>query len=159
MANIALLNTSHEVVQFNTKSGVSELSTEAALFKGGAALASLKDMALDVAFSKAVSGRYRATCDILMVAFPTQHKAYSKLFKNAPWANKTEMASYLHAMELAEPGKSGEFNKKQQAARALLRAVRQIPAFRPADAGEVVADVAVERVDELAFPEIDAAAV
>ena len=127
---IALMATTREIVQFDTKTGVSEISTEAALFKGGAALVALKDLALDVAFSKAMHGRYRAVCDILAVAFPAQHKAFSKLFKNDPWANKTEMASYLHAMELAEPGKSGEWNKKQVAARTLMAALRKLPAFK-----------------------------
>lgn len=142
MSNIALITTSG-LVEFNTKAGARQISTEGALFKGGAALAALKDAALEVALSKAVAGRYRAACDILEAAFPGQHKAYTKLFKNAPWANKTEMASYLHAMELAEPGKSGEFNKKQQAARALMVAMRNLPAFvkAEAEAGEVVAIV------------------
>lgn len=146
MTQLSVIASATEVVAFNTAKGVQQISTEAALFKGGAALAALKDLALEVAFSKAAAGRYRAACDILAVAFPGQHKAYTKLFKNAPWANKTEMASYLHAMELAQPGKSGDWNKKQIAARTLLSAMRNLPAFKVAEAdtvaeatGEVVA--------------------
>jgi len=138
MSNIALFSQSGLVHFVDAKANAHELSGEAALFKGGAALAALKDCALDLALAKAHNGKYRAAAEILMVAFPSQHKAYTKLFKAQPWANKTEFASYLHAMELAEPGKSGEWNKKQIAARALLRALREVPAFAKTVEAEVV---------------------
>lgn len=128
MSNISLINASG-VTAFEVKGVRHELATEAALFKGGAALAAVKDDALDSAISKAANGKYRAAADILMVAFPSVHKAYSKLFKAQPWANKAEMASYLNAMENAEPGKSGEWNKKQVSARLLMRSLRSLPAF------------------------------
>jgi len=131
MSNITVFAQSN-LVQFNTKAGVSEISAEAALFKGGAALAALKDVALDLALAKAHNGKYRAAAEVLMVAFPGQHKAYAKLFKAQPWANKNEFASYLLAMEQAEPGKSGEWSKKQVSARALMAALRGIPAFTKA---------------------------
>lgn len=147
MNQLSVIQSASEVVVFNTAKGAQQISTEAALFKGGAALAALKDLALEVAFSKAAAGRYRAACDILAVAFPSQHKAYSKLFKNPAWANKTEMTSYIHAMELAEPGKSGEWNKKQIAARTLLAAMRNLPAFKTeATPANVVAEATGEAV-------------
>ena len=140
MSNAIQLFTQSGNVSFvDAKNNGHELSTEAALFKGGAAMAALKDMALDLALSKAVNGKYRAAAEIFMVAFPGQHKAYTKLFKAQPWANKAEFGSYLLAMEQAAPGKSGDFNKKQQAARALMSACRSIPAFVKASVeGDVI---------------------
>lgn len=137
MSQVTLFSQSG-LVEFNTKAGVSQLTGEAAMFKGGAALAALKDAALDLALTKAHNGKYRAAAEIFMVAFPSQHKAFEKLYKSNPWGNKTEFGSYLLAMELAEPGKSGEYNKKQQSARALMRAVRGLPAFARTEQGEVV---------------------
>lgn len=147
MTQLSVIQSASEVVDFNTSKGVQQISAEAALFKGGAALAALKDLALEVAFSKAAAGRYRAACDIFAVAFPVRHRDYVKLFKALPWANKTEMASYLHAMEGATPGKSGEWNKKQIAARTLLAAMRNLPAFRvEATPANVVAEATGEAV-------------
>lgn len=140
MSNIALFSQSGLVSFVDKKAVAHELTGEAALFKGGAALAALKDVAIDLALSKAHNGKYRAAAEILMVAFPSQHKAYTKLFKAEAWANKTEFASYLHAMELAEPGKSGQWNKKQVAARALMAALRGIPAFAKAPSEAVTVD-------------------
>lgn len=128
MSNISTINSSG-LTSFEVKGIEHEIATEAALFKGGAALAAVKDDALDSAISKAANGKYRAAADILMVAFPSVHKAYAKLFKAQPWANKAEMASYLNAMENAEPGKSGEWNKKQASARLMMRSLRSLPAF------------------------------
>jgi hypothetical protein len=136
-------NTGDRLVTFTSGKSEGTLSAEAALFKGGAALNALKDAALEVALSKAVNGRYRAACDILAVAFPSQDKAYSKLFKALPWSSKAEMGSYIRAMRLAEPGKSGEWNKKQVAARALLSCLEALPAFKvEAVEGEVVGETA-----------------
>jgi hypothetical protein len=136
MSNITVFTQSN-LVQFNTKAGVSEISAEAALFKGGAALAALKDVALDLALAKAHNGKYRAAAEILGVAFPSKHKAFTNLYKASPWANKAEMASYLSAMEGAEPGKSG-WSKKQLGARALMAALRGIPAFTKVVEAEVI---------------------
>lgn len=139
MSNIALFSQSGLVTFVDTKGNGHELTGEAALFKGGAALAALKDTALDLALAKAHNGKYRAAAEILAVAFPSTHKAFAKLYKAQPWVNKAEFSSYLLAMENAEPGKSGEWNKKQQAARALMRAIREIPAFAKAvDAADVI---------------------
>lgn len=129
MSNIATINASGVTNYYDAKGIQHELATEAALFKGGAALAAVKDDALDSALAKAANGKYRAAADILAVAFPSTHKKFTSLFKAAPWANKAEMASYIGAMENAEPGKSGEWNKKQCAARLLIRSLRSLPAF------------------------------
>jgi hypothetical protein len=133
MSNVALI-TQSGLVQFTDKKGAAhEITAEGALHRGGAALAALKDAALDLALSKAHNGKYRAAFDILSGAFPSQFKAYTKLFKATPWSNKTEFASFIGAMENAEPGKNG-WTKKQNEARHLLSALRGIPAFaRSAD--------------------------
>lgn len=133
MSNIALI-TQSGLVQFADKKGAAhEITAEGALFKGGAALAALKDAAMEIALAKAHNGKFRAAADVLTAAFPSQAKAYAKLFPAAPWANKTEFASFIGAMENAQPGKNG-WTKKQVEARALLAALRGIPAFaRAAD--------------------------
>lgn len=141
MSNVVLFSQSG-LVEFNTKQGAAQLTGEAALFKGGAALAALKDAAIDQAFTKAANGKFRSAAEIFAVAFPSTDKAFTKLYGATSWANKGTFASYLSAMERAEPGKSGTFNKKQEAARTLGRALRNLPAFKPepvvVEAGEVV---------------------
>jgi hypothetical protein len=126
---LSTINTSGTMFFVDSKGVQREMAIEAAIHKGGAALRQLKDDALDSALTKASNGKYRAAAEILEGAFPSVHKAYTKLFKAQPWANKAEMASYLMAMENAEPGKSGEFNTKQKAARQLMRSLRALPAF------------------------------
>ena len=116
------------LVAYSDKKGnTHELSAEGALFKGGAALASLKDKVLLTAVQKAANGKYRAAADILAAAFTSQSKAFDKLI-GTPWANKSMMASYLAALERAEPGKNG-FSKKQAEALDFIRALRTIPAL------------------------------
>lgn len=136
------------VISYNVKvgkdgTGVAELTTEAAIIKGGAALAAAKDLALETAFSKAVNGKYRAASEILSVAFPSQAKAFVKLHRVTPWASKQTMASYIEVMENAEPGKSGNWNAKQVLARALMGALRNLPTFHREYA---VVDVAATEV-------------
>lgn len=117
------------IVSFTDKKNVShELTFEAALHKGGAALTAVKDMALDMALSKAVNGKYRAAAEIIGGAFPATNKAYAKLFKALPWGNKQEFAAYLAVMERAEGGKNG-FTAKQVTARQLMSALRNLPAL------------------------------
>lgn len=139
MSDLALFVTDG-LVQFADKKGAAhEITPEGALFKGGRALAALKDAAMDLALAKAHNGKYRAAFDILAGAFPSQFKAYAKLFKATPWANKTEFACFIGAMENAEPGKNG-WTKKQNEARHLLAALRCIPAFARASDESVTVD-------------------
>lgn len=128
MSNISLI-TQSGLVAFADKKGVShEITAEGALHKGGNALAALKEASLDLALAKAHNGKYRAAFDIIADAFPSQYRAYCKLFKVEAWANKTEFTSFIGAMENAQPGKNG-WTKKQVTARSLLSAMRGIPAF------------------------------
>lgn len=131
MQEIAVFSTASTdtVVYMDKKERKFELSSEAALFKGGQALKALKDVALQVAGNKAASGRYRAAADILAVAFPKQHKAFVQFLNCEPWANATKFALFIEKCETAEPGKNG-WTAKQQSARALMQAMRQaIPAL------------------------------
>ena len=137
---IAVFNPASVVSFVDNKNVSRELTPEAALHKGGAALSALKDMALDSALAKAHNGKFRAAAEILMGAFPSQHKAFDKLYGALPWTDKATFVSYLIAMENAKPGKSGEYNKKQNNALALMRAIRNIPSFAKvaAEQGEVI---------------------
>ena len=128
MSNISLI-TQSGLVAFVDKKGVAhEITAEGALHKGGNALTALKDAATDLALAKAHNGKYRAAFDIVASAFPSQYRAYCKLFKAEAWATKTEFASFIGAMENAQPGKNG-WTKKQNHARELLASLRGIPAF------------------------------
>jgi hypothetical protein len=125
------------VVYMDKKERKFELSNEAALFKGGAALKALKDVALQVAGNKAASGRYRAAADILAVAFPKQHKAFVSFLNCEPWANSSKMCLFIEKCEAADVPAKG-WSAKQLSARALMQAMRQaIPALK-ADAPHVI---------------------
>lgn len=130
MSNVSVFSPNNTLVEFDAgKNGLGQLTVEAALFKGGKAAAAVKDMAADVAMAKAVAGRYRAAAEILGVAFVSQSKAWNKLYGTEPWANKTVFASYITAMENAAPGKNG-WSAKQSIARAMMAALRSLPAFK-----------------------------
>lgn len=133
---VAIFNQESNIVSFNDKKGnTHEISAEGALFKGGAALKSLKNHALDSALTKAANGKYRTSADILAASFPSIAKAFDKLHI-LPWSNKSTMNSYLLAMEYATPGKNG-WTAKQSEARMLMQAMRQLPGFAK-DAAEAV---------------------
>ena len=136
-------------INFDAKSGVTNITIEAALFKGGAAGRAVKDAAGELALRKAASGNYRAAAEMLKVAFPAVAKAYDATFGGElPWANKDAFKSYLRAMLNAKQGKNG-WTKKQDEARVLLGALLQLPAFRvEVQAGIVVGEVeAAEAVE------------
>lgn len=127
---------------FDKKGNGHTITAEGALFKGGAALAALKDAALEAALLKAVNGRFRPASDVLCAAFPSIGKAAEKLI-GTPWANKSTMGTLINAVLRAEPGKSGEFSKKQAEARMLCNALSQLPAFKvEAEKAEVVENTA-----------------
>ena len=134
------------LVAYSDKKGnTHELTAEGALFKGGAALASLKDKVMMAAGQKAANGKYRAAADILATAFTAQSKAFDKLI-GTPWANKAAMTSYLAALERAEPGKNG-FTKKQAEALDFIRALRTIPALAAEKSeGAVTIEATLRRV-------------
>lgn len=139
MNDVTIFNTdSSTVVYMDKKERKFELSNEAALFKGGAALKALKDHALLIAANKAANGRYRAAADILAVAFPKQHKAFVGFLNCEPWANASKLSLFIEKCEQAEPGKNG-WTAKQQSARALMAAMREgIPALAADRASNVI---------------------
>ena len=125
------------VVFMDKKERKFELSNEAALFKGGAALKALKDHALLIAANKAANGRYRAAADILAVAFPKQHKAFVGFLNCEPWANASKLSLFIEKCEAADVPAKG-WSAKQHSARALMQAMREgIPALK-ADAPHVI---------------------
>ena len=145
MNEVAVFQESTAVVYFDKKGNHHELSAEGALFKGGAALASLKDLTMKAAGNKAANGKYRAAADILAAAFTAQSKAFDKLI-GTPWANKAAMTAYLAALERAEPGKNG-FSKKQAEALGFIRALRTIPALAAEKSeGAVTIEATLRRV-------------
>lgn len=125
----------------NKKGDTFAISPEGALFKGGAALTSLKDAVLRAAGDKAANGKYRAASDIIATAFPAHTKGFEK-FVGTAWANKANFLAYLNSVELATMPKNG-YSKKQLAALDFIRALRTIPGVERAAAavGEVVATV------------------
>lgn len=127
---------------FDKKGNGHTITAEGALFKGGAALAALKDAALEAALIKAANGKYRAASDVLCAAFPSIGKAAEKLIGTV-WANKSTMGTLINAVLRAEPGKSGEFSKKQAEARMLAQALTHLPAFKvEAEKSEVIENAA-----------------
>lgn len=123
------------------KGNTRESTTEGALWKGGLALASLKDAALDAAQAKAVGGRYRAAYDIFVAAFPSIEKALATLHIGVPWGNKASFSTVLLSVLGQQPKAGKEFGTKQKAAVHLARTLVDMPAFvhlRPQ--GEVVGE-------------------
>mgnify|MGYP003661121794 CR=1 FL=1 len=130
MSNLTVFSTDNALVSYNDKKGAyHQLSAEGALFKGGAALRALKDVAMQSAHSKAEAGSYRSASDILAGAFPTVARAVDKVI-GTPWANKSAMGTFLMALDRADEPAKG-WSKKQIEARLFISALRQLPAFSP----------------------------
>lgn len=138
MSNIStVFSTESNLVTFATKKGdLKQITAEGAVFKGGAALAALKDAALDSALGRAINGRYQAAADILEVAFPSVAKACRNLL-GEPCASKANMAAFLNGIDRAEMPAKG-WSKKQHAAKVLVQAMRNIPAFTVEKAADVI---------------------
>ena len=136
MANeIANIEFSGVVVFDGAKGAVHQLTVEAALVKGGKALAEVRESAIVVAIAKAMNGKYRSAAEIMGLAFPKVEKAYAALFGGQlPWANKVAFMAFLDGVENAKPGKSGDWTAKQLVAREVLHALRRSPSFRKAPA-------------------------
>jgi hypothetical protein len=129
------------------KANTHAVSPEGALFKGGAALAALKDKVLLAAGDKAANGKYRAAAEILAAAFSATSKAFEKLV-GTPWANKTAMCAFLGAIErvAAERAAAGKLTAKQEQAMAFVKALRTIPSLAAEDAAPVTIDANLRRV-------------
>ena len=128
MSTAITVFSSDSAVVYNTKKGdVMHTSPEGALFKGGAALASLKDAALDSAIAKAANGRYGPAVDILETAFPKVAKAVVALV-GMPGLNKANFVTLLGGIERTQEPEKG-FTKRQLAARAVVRTLRNVPAL------------------------------
>ena len=85
-------------------------------------MGALRDNAMESALAKAINGKYRAAADVLAAAFPSQAKAFEKLFNTQPWTSKTTMTAYINALGNAtEPAKG--WSKKQAELRPLIGAL------------------------------------
>lgn len=144
---ITVFSAESVAISFVDKKGASHsVSAEGALFKGGAALAALKDKVLMEAAGKAANGKYRAAADILAAAFGSTAKTFEKLM-GTPWANKSAMGAFLGAIEraAAERSNAGKLTAKQVQAMAFVKALRTIPALRGEDAAPVTIDAPAMR--------------
>lgn len=141
MSNVVIFTTESVALTFTDKKGsMHAITAEGACFKGGAAMAALKDHALESALIKATSGRYRAAADILAAAFPSIAKAGEKFTGTALWANKASFVTFVTAILTATPKDEAKgWSAKQSSARMLCNAyIRAItPAEAPAQ-GDVV---------------------
>ena len=126
---VTIFSNDSAVVNFANKKGDQfAISTEGALFKGGAALRALKDAAMLSAHHKAEAGRYRSAADILGAAFPTMTKAFDKFVGTPAWNSKLTMALYLDKLESLDAPNKG-WSKKQVEARGFIQALRTLPAL------------------------------
>ena len=136
--SVAIFANDSAVVSYSNKKGDQfAISTEGALFKGGAALRSLKDAAMLSAHHKAESGRYRAAADILGAAFPTMTKAFDKFVGAPAWNTKLTMGLYLDKLEAIDTPAKG-WSKKQVEARAFIQALRTVPALANAGGSFII---------------------
>ena len=114
------------------------ITPEGALFKGGAALLSFKDAALESAFNKALKGNYFAAADIVGCVFPAAYKQVTKFTEDNPARTKTNFTT-LTGKVLAVKVKDGkEFSIKQAAVRSMLNS--WLAATSTETKGEVVAE-------------------
>lgn len=125
------------LVTYSDKKGTRNITIEGAVFKGGAAMAALKDIALDSALARAVNGKYRSASDILGVAFPRTAKAVETLFCEPTWASKRTFAALVAGCVVAKAGKNG-WTKKQDAARMLVHALVNTMELEPKNEGEII---------------------
>ena len=135
-------------ITFKDKKGAEHsVSAEGALFKGGAALAALKDKVLLEAGNKAANGKYRAAADILAAAFGTTAKSFEKLM-GTPWTNKGTMRSFLDAVERAAEERiaAGKLTAKQVQAMTFVKALRTIPSLKAEGATPVTIEADLRRV-------------
>ena len=127
------------LVNFADKKGnLQALTLEGAVFKGGkAVMDSIKDTMMSLALLKAGNGKYRASVDILSVAFPKVAKAYATLYMADPWQNKQRFTAFVDACIVHKAPEKG-WSTKQAQARILLSALSQLLNSTPVPAQETV---------------------
>ncbi len=131
MSQVTVFSPDQTAVTFTDKKGsLHAITAEGAVWKGGAALASLKEVALDSALTKAMGGRYRAAADVLEAAFPKAAKAAAMVNGTDPaWKDKACMGVLLRAVANQSPREGKSFSVKQDKALDLLRALNRLPTF------------------------------
>ena len=124
MSQITVRTLDTSLLDYQNKKGqVFTITPEGAIFKGGAALKSLRNAVLEVAYDKAVTGRYRAASEVLGAAFPSILKAAVTFLGTEPHANKATFQVFVQRCHDAQPGKTGEYSQKQMEARTLSAAL------------------------------------
>lgn len=133
--SVSIFSADNTAITYHNKKGDAfNISTEGALFKGGQAIAALKDAAMLSAYHKAEAGRYRAASDIVSAAFPSMAKAFEKFIGVEPWASKSTMALYLDKLEAVRPSNEVKgFTKKQTDAKLFINQLRTIKALARAE--------------------------
>ena len=121
MANDLTVFSDNYAVTFNTKKGIASISAEGAIVKGGAALAALRDVAVDSAVAKALNGRYAPATDVIGGAFPRVLASAINLVGH-PCTNKANFVTFLRGVGRVAPSAKG-FSKKQEAARTMARSL------------------------------------
>lgn len=131
--SVAVTSLDAGIVAFTTKKGdLKSITPEGALFKGGAALTALKDVAMEVALNKAAAGRYRPSADILGAAFPKVQKLAEEWCGVAVWTNKEQFSQFVLKCHKALPGRNG-YTKAQIKARIYLQAVAMLLSLKLED--------------------------
>jgi hypothetical protein len=122
MSNVTIFAPESTSLTFTTKKGdLKSISAEGACWKGGLALAALKDKAMESAIAKCVNGRYGAATDIAGAAFPSVLKAGEQFLIGGPAANKVNFTAFCDAVMNFTPKAGKEFTVKQQAVRTMTR--------------------------------------
>jgi hypothetical protein len=123
MSQVSVFHAESTAITYTTKKGdLATITAEGALFKGGLALAALKDLSVESAMAKATIGRYAPAVDIMGAAFPSVDKAGNMYLVGGPAANKTNFVAHCHAVLNFKPKAGKELTKKQHAAAVLARA-------------------------------------
>jgi hypothetical protein len=133
--SVSIFSADNTAITYHNKKGDAfNISTEGALFKGGQAIAALKDAAMLSAYHKAEAGRYRAASDIVSAAFPSMAKAFEKFIGVEPWSSKTTMSLFLDKVEAMRPTNEVKgFTKKQNDAKLFINQLRSIKALARAE--------------------------
>lgn len=125
MNALSIFNADTTAITYTNKKGAAlGITAEGALFKGGAALTALKDVALQAAVLKACNGRYRAAHDVIVAAFPSVGKACDKLLGDG-WSKKAHFETLCNAVSRETPKEGKEFSAKQRQAMHLVHLLQK----------------------------------
>lgn len=135
------------MVAFDDKKGISHFRTiEGAIWKGGAALRSLKDAAAQSAVTRAAAGRYKSASEIIGDTYGVVNRAFTKAYGN-PYNNALSMAAFITAVEQFQPKPGKILTKKQVVVAELVKELRTINALSQEVKAQVILTVVEEAQD------------